>query len=219
MRVRIVQKNINNRSWTDFLSDQRSYKPDLVCFGELATSGCLYERQPVDGLEAVLQLLADSDAAVTIGFPHETGHGLFNAYMYYWRGEHQIYNKVNLFEPFNENQVYSAGKRIGMFDTKLGKMGVAICYDLRFADIFERLRRAGAERILVPAAFPRVRIDDWRDLLVQRAMDTGVTVVGINAVGDDGVNEFGGSSMVVDGLGKVLIQADEVSEIVLDVEL
>ncbi len=219
MRIRIIQKNINNRSWTDFLKDERSNRPDLVCFGELATSGCLYERRRVEDLKALLQLLAESDAPVMIGFPHETSAGLFNAYLYYCQGEHQIYHKINLFEPFNEDRVYSAGEQIGIFDTMHGKLGVAICYDLRFADIFDRLRQAGARRIVVPAAFPRVRINDWRHLLAQRAKDTGLTVIGINAVGDDGVNEFGGSSMVVDGQGKILVQADEVSEMVLESEL
>ncbi|MDH4156754.1 MAG: carbon-nitrogen hydrolase family protein [candidate division Zixibacteria bacterium] len=219
MHLHIVQKNINNRAWKDFLKREKSNRPDIVCFGELATSGCLYGREQVDDLEVVLQLLADSDAAVMIGFPHETGCGLFNAYMYYCRGEYQIYHKINLFESFNEDRVYSPGEQIGIFHTEFGKLGIAICYDLRFPDIFGRLRQAGAEKIVVPAAFPRVRIDDWRHLLMQRAKDTGLTVIGVNAVGTDGVHEFGGSSMVVDGLGKVLLQADEVSEMVLDAEL
>ncbi len=75
----------------------------------------------------------------------------------------------------------------------------------------------GARMIFVPAAFPRVRIDDFKELIVQRAIENSVYVVGINAVGNDGVNEFGGSSMVADPDGKLIAQADETTERVMDV--
>ncbi len=71
----------------------------------------------------------------------------------------------------------------------------------------------------MPAAFPRVRISDWKDLLVQRAKENNIKIVGINAVGDDGRYEFGGTSIVVDSDGTILEQADETTETVIEVEL
>jgi len=139
--------------------------------------------------------------------------------MYYYDGQYQLYHKINLFGPMNEDKVYSPGTEPGIFDTKFGKFGVAICYDLRFPEIFENLKAAGAEIIFLPAAFPRVRIQDWKDLLVRRAKDNELKIVGINAVGDDGTYEFGGSSMVVDSDGTILEQADETTETILEVNL
>jgi len=96
---------------------------------------------------------------------------------------------------------------------------VAICYDLRFPEVFANLKAHGAEIIFVPAAFPRVRIDDWKNLLVQRARENRIKIVGINAVGDDGTNVFGGSTMVVDDNGHVEHQLDETTEQVIEVTL
>ena len=119
----------------------------------------------------------------------------------------------------NEPAVYSAGDSPGVFATPWGTIGVAICYDIRFPALFAKLKENGAEMFLIPAAFPRVRIEAWKSLLVERAREHGVTVLGINAVGDDGTNEFGGSSTLVSPAGQVLWQADETTELVQDLDI
>ena len=139
--------------------------------------------------------------------------------MYYSGGHWQVYHKINLFEPMNEPKVYLPGDEPGVFDTVHGEVGAAICYDLRFPELFATLKERGAQVIFVPAAWPRVRIDDWRRLLIERAKENGLPVVGVNCVGDDGVNEFGGSSMAVDAAGNVLVQAEETGETHIEVEL
>ena len=219
MRARLIQKNINNRDFKGFLKDVSPESTDIVCFGELATSGCLYTKRKVPALDELVKNFDGLDYSIMIGCPKSGDEGLQNCYMYYDSGEYQLYHKINLFSLMNEDKVYTPGTKPGIFDTKFGKIGAAICYDLRFPEIFENSKAAGAEIIFVPAAFPRVRIQDWKDLLVQRAKDNKIKVVGINAVGNDGTYEFGGSSMVVDAQGKVLEQADETTETVIEVEL
>ncbi len=219
MRARLIQKDINNRDFRGFLKDVSPESTDLVCFGELATSGCIYTERKVPALDELVKSFNGLDYSIMIGCPKSGDDGLQNCYMYYDSGEYQLYHKINLFGPMNEDKVYTPGTKPGIFDTKFGKIGAAICYDLRFPEIFENLKAAGAEIIFVPAAFPRVRINDWKELLVQRAKDNNIKIVGINAVGDDGTYEFGGSSMVVDAQGKVLEQADETTETVIEVEL
>ena len=219
MRARLIQKDINNRDFKGFLKDVSPESTDLVCFGELATSGCIYTERKVPALDELVKSFNGLDYSIMIGCPKPADEGLQNCYMYYDKGEYQLYHKINLFEPMNEEKVYTPGTKPGIFDTKFGKIGAAICYDLRFPEIFENLKAAGAEIIFVPAAFPRVRINDWKDLLVQRAKDNNIKIVGINAVGDDGTYEFGGTSMVVDNDGTILEQADETTETVIEVEL
>ena len=219
MRALLVQKYINNKNYAGFLNEIDSDNTDLVVFGELAASGCLYTPREVPKIENVIQNFNGRPYAVMIGFPHVTSDGLYNSFMYYHNGNYQIYRKINLFPPMNEDKVFQPGTALGIFETKFGKVGAAICYDLRFPEVFINLKKLGAKVIFVPAAFPRVRINDWKNLLVQRATENQLTFVGVNAVGDDGTNIFGGTSMVVDAKGNILHLADETTEQIIEVTL
>lgn len=219
MRLHIVQKDINKFDHRVYIQEAQEKEADLVCFGELSTSGILYEPRPVAPIDAVMEGLKGSAPAVMLGLPHQDDNKLFNGYLFYENSRHQVYHKINLFCPMNEDKVYHAGTDPGIFETRHGKLGVAICFDLRFPDLFEQLKALGAEIIFVPAAFPRVRIEDWKRLLVQMAVDNSIPVVGVNSVGRDSCNEFGGASMVVDSGGKVLASAGETEETVLEVEI
>ena len=219
MRLRIVQKDITRTDLSGFIADAAASAVDLICFSELAATGCLYTPRPVDNLETVVAPWRTLPFGVMCGVPRPEGGSLRNSYVYIHGPRTQIYDKINLFPPFNEDRVYTPGAEPGIFDTPAGPFGVAICYDIRFDDIFARLREARVPYILIPAAFPLERIDQWRALIAHRATETGATVIGINAVGSDGVNRFGGSSMVVAPDGRIIAQADETSETVLDIEL
>ncbi len=219
MRAQLVQKNINNKNYSGFLEDFDSKNTDVVCFGELATSGCMYTQREVPKIENVIESFNGKAFSIMIGFPQVTSGGIYNSFMYYQNGQYQIYQKVNLFAPMNEDKVFRPGLAPGLFETQFGKIGAAICYDIRFPEVFSNLKKLGAKMIFVPAAFPRVRINDWKNLLIQRAQENQIKIIGINAVGNDGTNEFGGSTMVVEATGKVLHQADETTEQIIEVKL
>ena len=219
MKTLLVQSDINNRDYRSLLEQAAAKSPDLVCLGELATSGCLYEGGEPADLNQITAHLATFDFATMIGLPLSGKNAMRNSYLYHHRGTTSIYNKINLFEPMNEHVVFTPGTTPGLFETDFGRIGVAICYDLRFPELFTELKRLGAEMIFVPAAFPRIRISDWRELLVSTAVDNNVWVMGINATGDDGKNEFGGTSMAVDPRGKIFVQADETHETILEINL
>lgn len=219
MKLIIVQKDINDKDYIDHLDNIKDSNADLVCFGELGITGCLY-----DGGDHVehLELFDTFDKypfAIMIGFPQKIENKMHNSYLYYYKGKHHIYNKINLFEPMNEHNVYHPGEDIGLFDTEFGRLGVAICYDIRFPEIFDNMKEKGADKIIIPAAFPRARIRAWRELLIERAKQTQLPVIGINCVGDDDTNEFGGSSMVIAPDGNIIAQADEINETYIEVEL
>lgn len=222
MKLLIVQKNINESDYISILEDFKESGADIVVFGELAVSGCLYNgagSNEFPSQEELSKRLASYPFAVMLGFPRWENGRMYNSYMYTKNGQYQVYDKINLFEPMNETTHYQAGTTPTVFDTEFGRFGISICYDVRFPELYDSLKDDGAEYIFIPAAFPRVRIDAWRSLLVERAKQTGLTVVGINSVGDDGTNEFGGSSMVIGGNGKIIAQLDEINESIIEVEL
>ncbi|MCP4684646.1 MAG: hypothetical protein GY867_04270 [bacterium] len=219
MKAHLVQKETGNEDLGPFLDRAQEAGAGLVCFGELATSGCLYEPREVATLESHLERFRMYDLRIMVGLPLKTDEGLRNTYLYYHKGAHQLYHKINLFPPMNEPGIYAPGQHPGIWETDFGRIGAAICYDLRFPEIFKNLVARKVDLIFVPAAFPKARINDWRELLIERARESRCRIVGINAVGDDGTNVFGGTTMVVDPEGNVLAQADEQTETVLEVEL
>ena len=123
------------------------------------------------------------------------------------------YDKMHLFdvdlptgESWRESAVYSAGAgAVIVNDTPVGRLGLTICYDLRFPDLFARLAEAGADVIAVPAAFtvPTGRAH-WEVLLRARAIEAGLFVVAAAQVGshEDGRETYG-HSMVVGPWGDV----------------
>jgi deaminated glutathione amidase len=125
------------------------------------------------------------------------------------------YDKMHLFdvdlptgESWRESSVYSAGHGVVLVNgTPVGKLGLTICYDLRFPGLFARLAESDADVIAVPAAFtvPTGKAH-WHVLLRARAIEAGLFVVASAQVGrhEDGRQTFG-HSLVVDPWGEVLL--------------
>jgi len=116
------------------------------------------------------------------------------------------YSKIHLFSPACEDEGFSAGDRLSVFDIDGVKFGVAICYDLRFPEIFYYYRRIGVDCVLVPAAWPCRRLEQWELLIRARALDNQYYVAGINSVGTTPVEYYCGGSLVAGPLGDVIAQ-------------
>ena len=126
------------------------------------------------------------------------------------------YDKIHLFdvdlptgESWRESAMYQPGREaIVVSGTPVGKLGLTICYDLRFPALFERLSEAGAEVIALPAAFtvPTGRAH-WQVLLRARAIEAELFLVAAAQAGrhEDGRETYG-HSMVVDPWGEVVLE-------------
>lgn len=129
------------------------------------------------------------------------------------------YDKIHLFdvdlptgESWRESNTYSPGSGVVLINgTPVGKLGMTICYDLRFPGLFARLAEADADVIAVPAAFtvPTGKAH-WHVLLRARAIEAGLFIVAAAQVGrhEDGRQTFG-HSLVVDPWGDVLLDMGE----------
>lgn len=119
------------------------------------------------------------------------------------------YAKVHLFRLMDEHHHLSPGERLVVADLPWGKAGLAICYDLRFPEMFRAYALAGAKMVFLPAEWPHPRLSHWRTLLRARAIENQMFVVACNRVGSDGRNEFFGHSCVIDPWGETLVEAAE----------
>ncbi|GAB2998498.1 carbon-nitrogen hydrolase family protein [Psychrosphaera aestuarii] len=128
------------------------------------------------------------------------------------------YQKIHLFDvvvadstgSYRESDSTVPGNKLAVFDTSWGKVGLAICYDLRFPGLFQALRQLGADTIVLPSAFTeRTGSAHWLPLLQARAIENQVYMVAAN---QNGVHQNGretyGHSMVVSPWGKVLANAE-----------
>jgi deaminated glutathione amidase len=124
------------------------------------------------------------------------------------------YDKLHMFdvdladgESWRESSAYAAGEAVVTAETPLGRLGLSICYDIRFPALFEALGRARCDVIAIPAAFTRpTGAAHWHILQRARAIEASAYVVAAAQVGrhEDGRTTYG-HSVVVDPWGEVLL--------------
>ena len=139
------------------------------------------------------------------------------------------YDKIHLFdvdlptgEHYRESATYAPGDSAVVSDTPWGRLGLSICYDLRFPGLYAALSEAGATILSIPAAFTRpTGAAHWHTLMRARAIEAGAFVIAAAQSGrhEDGRETYG-HSLVIDPWGEVLLDmADGPGHAVLDIDL
>lgn len=124
------------------------------------------------------------------------------------------YDKINLFDVdvndahgrYRESELYEAGSAVKVVDVLEVRLGLSICYDLRFPDLFQSLSKAEANVLVVPAAFTKVTGQaHWEVLLRARAIETQSYLIAANQCGThSGGRETWGRSMIIDPWGEII---------------
>ncbi len=132
------------------------------------------------------------------------------------------YDKIHLFdvdlptgESWRESAAYVGGDTASVVATPVGPLGLSICYDIRFPDLYRALSDAGAHILSVPAAFTRpTGAAHWHVLLRARAIEAGAWVIASAQTGvhQDGRETFG-HSLVIDPWGEVVLDMGEAAGI------
>jgi predicted amidohydrolase len=140
-----------------------------------------------------------------------------------------VYRKIHMFDVevggrvYRESELEQAGDEIVVSETADGvELGLSICYDLRFPELYRILAIRGARIIALPAAFTLATTrDHWEVLVRARAIESQAFVIAANQVGEHpGAHHSGGRSMIVDPWGVVLAQAsDRAEHIVAELDL
>ncbi len=95
------------------------------------------------------------------------------------------YRKIHLFTLGQEHEKFIPGRHVRTVTFPWGKIGLAICFDLRFPELFRMHAKRGAQVVMIPSAWPKVRIDHWLTLLKARAIENQCFMIGVNKVGKD----------------------------------
>ena len=134
------------------------------------------------------------------------------------------YDKIHMFdvnlpggESYKESALYRPGSEAVAADLPFARLGLSVCYDVRFPALFQALATNGATVLAIPAAFTKTTGDaHWHVLLRARAIETGSFVVSAAQGGhhEDGRDTYG-HSMIIDPWGRILAEADSEPGIIL----
>jgi omega-amidase len=132
-----------------------------------------------------------------------------------------IYRKIHLFKLMEEDKYLQPGSSPLVVDLPWGVTAFAICYDLRFPELFRKYSvQEKARMVIIPAEWPLARIEHWRALMIARAIENQCYMIGVNAAGETNGVVYGGHSMVVDPWGKIVVEAGEDPQMLtVDIEL
>ncbi len=163
--------------------------------------------------------------------PELEGEKVYNTcYFFSPQGEELArHRKIHLFDidvpggqRFKESDTLTAGDQITVVETPLGKLGLAICFDIRFSELFRVMEAQGAQVILVPAAFNMTTGPaHWSLAFRSRAVDNQCFVAGCSPARDEGASYVAyGHSLVCNPWGTVITEMDEKEDVrVVRVEL
>jgi omega-amidase len=123
------------------------------------------------------------------------------------------YDKIHLVPMLDEPAYLTGGaEKVKIFELDGVKMGIIICYDLRFPELARSLALEGAEVLYIVAEWPTARIDHWKVLQIARAIENQFFVVSCNRIGYYNGEDFAGGSMIIDPHGKILQMGSETEE-------
>ncbi|WP_292519943.1 nitrilase-related carbon-nitrogen hydrolase [Methanoculleus sp.] len=196
----------------------------LICFPEQFVTGwspCIHpgSGEPLNGqLTAAFGRIAREAGIAVVGSIIEAGPGDLPKNTAVVLGPDgrllAAYAKMHLFSPDGEDRNYTAGDRIATFIVDGVTFGLAVCYDLRFPELFRIYALAGVECMLIPAAWPCSRLSHWETLLPARALDNRYYVAGVNTAGGPG-EVYCGGSLAADPDGTIIARGGGREEVLV----
>ena len=200
--VRLVRGHIRAATGSDLIIFPEMWYPGYFAFDRYAESA----RDAPALREALAEAAAEAGACIHGGSLIESDGGrLYNTSVLFGPDGAELarYRKIHLFGfDSREQQLLTPGSDIVVADTPLGRFGLAVCYDLRFPELFRRMTELGAAGFIVASAWPHPRVEAWSTLLRARALENQAFVFACNGVG---LSAYGpalcGRSAIVDPWG------------------
>jgi len=224
-----------NPEWENKLANEAKLKNllkgiseiDLLIFPEMTLTGfSMKSKEFAEELKSntykfFTWIAKEKKCAIMYGFIEKGKNKSFNT-LVHLNNQGKIINTYRKIHPFsysNENLFYGKGKKTVVTKIKGLKIGLSICYDLRFPELYRFYAKEKVDLIVDIANWPDSRIEHWRTLLKARAIENQCFVVGVNRVGNDPKLNYNGFSSVFDPMGKELVSvADQETVIISEID-
>ncbi|MCD4786420.1 MAG: carbon-nitrogen family hydrolase [Candidatus Eremiobacteraeota bacterium] len=229
MNVVTSQPAVNFEKASEWVEEAARRGSDLICFPEMWTTGFNWKknREIARDHEVYIEKVANLARQNRIWINgsmlalNEEGDMTNCSILFDSQGNKAgIYRKTHLFSYIGEDKHMAPGQHLTTIDTSWGRMGLSVCYDIRFPELFRTYALKGVKVQLSPMAFPYPRLDHWRILARARAIENQMYLIGINQVGSEEFEGFGtatyfGSSIIIDPWGKTVVEGGEDEEMLL----
>ena len=209
---------------SSLLNERKVSENSLIVMPEMfATGFCLdtdlSSAKETEKTELFLSELAHQMKSWVIGgmtHPSQEARKAFNtAVSYNPQGQKiSIYKKLHPIPVLGEDKVHLPGNIVESFAVNSFTVTPAICYDLRFPELFRSALHFGTDLFVVLGCWPQNRIEHWVTLLRARAIENQAFVIGVNRVGDDQGLEYGGRTMVITPKGEILSDGERMEGVV-----
>jgi predicted amidohydrolase len=220
LHIQFGDLEANVRRSTDLISEAARSASRMVMLPELWSCGYDLPHAPKHAAatpEIVRELHIQAKANQLIiggSLPESTPQGIYNTF--YWIDpdlpQPVVYRKIHLFCPMDENRYLIPGDHTQIVSAPWGETGLAVCYDLRFPELFRRYALDGSVAFALSAEWPVRRIPHWQTLLRARAIENLSFAFACNCVGPSGDAVFGGASAVISPWGETLVEASSTEE-------
>jgi len=201
---------------------------DLLIFPEMTLTGFTMRSadfaEEIDGIGTIyfMNLAKKLKKHIFAGIIERDGKEFYNSLVHFdpYGVITARYRKIHPYSRAEEDKFYSPGIETLITNIDKIKIGLSICYDLRFPELYRHYGKARTELIVNIASWPVPRIDHWKTLLKARAIENQCFVAGVNRVGKEARNDYNGCSCIYDPNGNELLMADDKEGIfVADIEI
>lgn len=230
MRIACVQSDVsfgdvpsNVASVIARLEELKARGVDLALFPEACLTGYCVESfadahriaAGLDALDPIRKACDRLSISAVVGFAERSGDSVYNAAaLIEPLAEPRIYRKTHLPE-LGLDKYVTPGDELPVFETRLGRIGILICFDLRIPEASRVLALKGAELIVLPTNWPEGAETSAEHVAIARAAENRVFVATCNRVGLENGFRFIGRSKIVEPGGKVVAAAGTDSEIIV----
>ncbi len=228
MKIALVQyspawedKEANKKKILSLLQDLNGI--ELFIFPEMTLTGFTMKSKEMsetihgDSFRFFSSIAKEKVANIFAGIIEQRKHLTYNTLIHIKPDGNilKLYRKVHPFSYSGENEHYHAGTKPAYTKFKNWKIGLTICYDLRFPELYRKYGKKKAHLIVNIANWPDTRIEHWRTLLKARAIENQCYVAGVNRVGKDPKLNYVGFSSVFDPMGKELAAVENEEKIII----
>jgi len=208
-------KEVNKKKIADILQKNKT-KIDLLIFPEMTLTGFSMKSKELaedimgNSFTFFQNISRGKNLNIITGIIFKENNKIFNASVFINKNGKvkSIYKKIHPFTFSTENKNYSAGTKTEIAECEDWKIGLSVCYDLRFPELYRFYAKQRLELLTVIANWPVDRIEHWRQLLKARAIENQCYVAGVNRVGDTGKLIYNGFSSVYDPMGNELLSVE-----------